>query len=377
MGRAVQHLLVTSGILSTVLSAGFAQVGGQFVGLDVRKVVFKTDHNVLRDYWTNYEGDGSSLFPLRGWEWYGTGEQPYVSYPVSHTKNTECKINVTYRVGPAGYEHFLEGFQSPPTDYLYFFKSGLTSTGDTLTTTEMTKSTPMINRIAVLPYTMIWKSGTQPGNFTDDKMVGHNIYVTWSTPFGSAPTYRRMHWVCSAAHWADTIEAAADGIWNALGDVDPPYEPGQRPLEEGATWKLLDGNVSGECDEQAMLMKLALNMLGISATVELIRASTDTDVLDLESQKMVDSNGDERPAFLVMDFDTGPGYNWNAFEACCVVDGKWYAVWPKWKALSALQMYRDLGFEQYWVFTVDDTAPTNPGWEVEEIVPGTGPVPKA
>jgi hypothetical protein len=78
-----------------------------------------------------------------------------------------------------------------------------------------------------------------------------------------------------------------------------------------------------------------------------------------------------------MDFDSGPGYDWNAFEGCCNTADKWYAVWPQYKADSALEMYRDLPFQQFWVYTQDGNEP----WTTKNaipvgVVPGTSEVPK-
>lgn len=137
---------------------------------------------------------------------------------------------------------------------------------------------------------------------------------------------------------------------------------------------MLDGVYSGECDEQAGLMKRGVNILGIQAQTHLIRASTNTNVLDLEWM-LIDVNGKKRKAWLMMDFDLGSGYDWNAFEGCCEAAGKWYAVWPHIKADSALELYRALGFQQYWVFTVNDVEPTE-GWVFESLA-DPNPVPKA
>ena len=178
----------------------------------------------------------------------------------------------------------------------------------------MVKTTPMPNMIVILNYRMEWLSyGTYLGIFEDYKMAGNNIYITWDTPFGSVPTAKRVHWACEKAHGSETIEQAADGIWHAIGEpVDPPYEPGERPLKEGADWELLDGLVSGECDEQANLMKKALNIIGVPAETWLVYDSrhNDPDVLSLDSRP---SGVPGYMEYLIL-MMPGP----NAFEGCVV-----------------------------------------------------------
>ena len=61
-------------LFACILCSGNAQVDPpppQFVGLDVIKVVFKTDHNVLRNWWVDFRREGGTLFDPRGWEWFG------------------------------------------------------------------------------------------------------------------------------------------------------------------------------------------------------------------------------------------------------------------------------------------------------------------
>jgi hypothetical protein len=102
------------------------------------------------------------------------------------------------------------------------------------------------------------------------------MYITWSTPIDPNPTAKRMGWACAAANWdghqgTQTEEDVADAIWNALAgnpphEPPPPNQPGP-PVKQGATWELLDGVYSGECDEQANLMRRGVNILGIQAGV--------------------------------------------------------------------------------------------------------------
>ena len=346
-----------------IMLSKFAVGQGMEIGLWLEYVLFESDHNVLRNWNTNFaDGEDAPLFNPRGWR---LNPPPEVANPVSHTKNQNVTIKVRHKVLPEELTyHFYSG---DPQNYLSFHDSGFPS--GTWHVTTMTSDFPLPNRSGVINYYMVWHALDGIWFLHFENMGNNLIYITWDTPIDQNPTLKRMHWAVTYANNSTTQEQAPDGIWNQLGDNAPPFEPGEKPLEQNATWKLLDGNVSGECDEQALLMVRAMRILGIPAELQLIRASTEGPVTDLESKEI---NG--RIAWLVMDFDMGPGYNWNAFEGCCVTAGKWYAVWPKAKANSAFEMYQLLDFQQYYIYTVRDRPPTMPGWIFDGVA--EGPIPK-
>ena len=157
-----------------------------------------------------------------------------------------------------------------------------------------------------------------------------------------------------------STRAVADAVWtrlaNGTGGTQPPFEPpsGKPLLPDGQNdWKLLDAVYCGECDEQARLMVRVLGVLGVPATSYLMRASLDTaDLFNVET-KMI--NG--RKAYLVMDFDMGTGYDWNNFEGVCNAGNHWYAVWPGYQADTALDLFRAISFQQYWVYTQENKEP--------------------
>lgn len=337
-----------------------------FVGLAVKRVVFTNDHNLLKNYNVNFEGDGSVLFAPRGWQLFDDGTS--VTNPVSITRNIIAAIEVDHRVGPAGNSYVLTGAAN--SIGAIFRTADLVSTGSW--TTDTIQSLAVLpNRIRSAGYGMQWTTSGDV-QFVYNGMGNGNIYITWGPPLNpsiNSPTLKRMHWAATVADSSTTEEEAADRIWNAIGEpADPPYEPYERPLQQLATWKLLDGNVSGECDEQAALMARGMWMLGINANVQLIRASTNTNVLDLEQRPSLAAPG--RPEWLILYSGSSP----NAFEGCCVTANLWYAIWPKHKSGSALQMLRDLTFTQAWVLTVDDEHPDTPA-RVEMIVQANVPKP--
>ena len=195
--------------------------------------------------------------------------------------------------------------------------------------------------------------------------TSHTVYVAYGTPSGSVVTEKRMSWACQKADGATSDSNVADKIHDALGNFDPPYEPGEKPTL-GSGWPLLAGTTYGECDEQAALMELGVELLGVSAYTDKVYASSNSgagNCLDLEDKT---EGGIKK--WLILDFDTGAGYKWNAFEGCCVVAGSWYAVWPKKKATDDYDMLKNkLAPQQYWVKTVDNKPPGTSNWAVEAV----------
>jgi len=363
-------LLVGHAFLGVLASAQPVEAG-----LEIQSFLFTSDHGILKSGPDNFASDGTATYSPRGFVWNG-GQSP-VANPVSHTRGLNVNVSIAHKALPAGYGYDLEGYLS---QWAFQFLSYGHSSGSVVTTPD-TSETPLPNYVTTRGYgTMQWHSFNI--GMGDTTTFGNVIFITWATPL-ETPTRKRLEWACNAAAWfpnlpTQTEEDVADGVWNALNN-DPPHEPGTpgKPLEQGATWKLLDGNVSGECDEQANLMRRAVNILGIDASVQLIRASTDANIFDYEKQYF-DIEGLERPAWLMMDFNTGSGNDWNSFEGCCNTANRWYAVWPHCKADSALDMYRSqLDFQQFWVYTSDNMEPftTREGYIVG-IVPGTSEVPK-
>ena len=211
-----------------------------------------------------------------------------------------------------------------------------------------------------------WKISLDGGNsYSLMASTDHILFQTWSTPTGTTNTAKRVDWSTWKADLAISDSAAANGIHNGLGNVDPPYEPGEKPTL-GNSWTLLDGGTYGECDEQAGLMEDCVEMLGISASTADVRASSNSgagNCLDQES-KIEESI----KKWLILDFNTGAGYNWNAFEGCCVTTGSYYAIWPKCKATDDYDMLKNkLATQQYWVKTYNDIQPGQSGWNVETV----------
>jgi hypothetical protein len=193
------------------------------------------------------------------------------------------------------------------------------------------------------------------------------FWVTWDNPlFGSSVgvTAKRVDWVTDKAKGCDSESEAADAIWGALADHDPPNETGG---DVGVGWELLDGQTHGACHQQAGLMMRAMHMLGIPASLAYVRGSRDSE--DCENLEGEDVGGVKQ--WLILDFGTGENHLWNAFEGCCSTAGAYYAVVPPLKAANAYGMLYALnqhyGVTQYWVETWDNTPPGDPEWSVRNV----------
>jgi hypothetical protein len=252
-------LVVAIASLSPVLAYG---QGDQAFTYEVTKVIFQSDHGLLRDGPNNFASDGTGLFSPRGFDMRSPPLEP-IANPISHTKNLQVVILLTHRALPAGSIFDNEGHSESWS--LQFLGSGYAS-GDYRTDGLTSQLPPLPNYDTIRNYAMTrsaWPEPNQPPCGGPSSNLGNLMYITWSTPIDPNPTAKRMGWACAAANWdghqgTQTEEDVADAIWNALAgnpphEPPPPNQPGP-PVKQGATWELLDGVYSGECDEQANLM---------------------------------------------------------------------------------------------------------------------------
>ncbi|MFA5344586.1 MAG: hypothetical protein WC381_11585, partial [Kiritimatiellia bacterium] len=332
----------------TILASNVFTVVGP--GVEMKKVEFTSDHGVLTDYNTDYSGSGGTVYNPRGWIKGGANN------PITHAKDSKITANVTLCVQPSGISFNLTG--DGPIGALDFHKTNLTSTAsDQVISVTSDEKLPI--GVDVLSNSINWSINVGGQTYGNESSGPHKIYVTWGSP-GSGPTLKRVNKVCNTASGQNTSESIADSLQSMVasnttfgsGDVDG--------------WALLDGG-SGDCDNQARCMKYTFEMPGAgSANVQFVRASSNAgqgNCLNLESRSV--SN---QTQYLVMDFDTGGGNNWNAFEGCCEAASHYYAITPKKKASNDYGMLQALGCQQFWVRTLYDILPGNEGWEVIEII---------
>jgi hypothetical protein len=328
-----------------------------FYKVQLLSLGFLTDHGVLCDE-TEVFADSGDGYPIPEWR---LDSEP--CSPISHNFGDTVSVVACVKVEPEGI-HFKIVGDGPA--YLDFEDTDCLSTGGPQNIT-MQAAAPLPAHVDHLQHDISWTiTLTDPET---DIEIGpittgtHDIMLTYDERMPSAgqATYIRMDWCVDAADGATDAEEVADGIQAGLGG-DPPYEPGEK-AGVGNGWELLDGDTYGECDEQADLMVHAVEMMGINGTVRLVKASSDSYCLDQESDEMEDDTW----VWLILDFNSGAGYNWNAFEGCCETASHYYAVWPQVKSDNDLDMLRDLGCQQYWVKTYNDTMPGLSGCAVETV----------
>ncbi len=316
--------------------------------VELKSVEFTSDHGVLTDYNTDYAGSGGTVYNPRGWVKNGANN------PITHVKDGKITANVTLCVQPSGISFNLTG--DGPIAALDFHKTGLTSSGSDQSI-SVTSDENLPASVNVLNHNINWSVTIGGQTYGDETSGPHKIYVTWSSP-GSGPTLKRIDKVCNTADGQNSTVGIADNLQDMVAS-DTTFGSGD---VDG--WALLDGG-NGDCDNQARCMKYAFEMSGAgSANIQFVRASSNAgqgNCLDLESR--VVSN---QTQYLVMDFDTGSGYNWNAYEGCCEAAGYYYAITPKKKASHDYGMLQALGCQQFWVLT--DVPPGTPGWGVIEVI---------
>ncbi|MDQ2986255.1 MAG: hypothetical protein M3R13_05975 [Armatimonadota bacterium] len=344
------------------------------MGLEIHSFLFTSDHGILKQGPDNFASNGLETYSPRGFLW-NNGLNP-IANPVSHTRNLSVNVTYSHKVTPSGIPYDLIGAQ---TQWAFSFLSTGHLSGTGVIPTDDISDAALPNYVARRDYNPMSWTSFNIGN-GNASTIGNVIFITWATPL-EVPTRKRLEWACDKAEWTSTAppqteENVADAIWDALKE-DPPLEPPyaetdpakKKKVLEGATWRLLDGDVSGECDEQANLMRRAMNIVGITATVHLIRASHNTAVVFDQESMLIDG----RIAYLIMDFEVNgspepaDSFAWNAFEGCCTTANKWYAVFPPMKEATAIDMFHELSFEQFWVYTVGNKVPGNGALEVEAV----------
>lgn len=353
----VEGIEASAAVRDVHLCLRYTAAGGQYVddyirltvlSVDIKKVEFTSDHGVLTDYNTDYAGSGGTVYNPRGWIKGGANN------PITHVKGSKITANVTFCVQPSGITFDLSG--DGPIDALDFYKTGLTSSGSDQTV-SITSDAEFPARVDVLEESVAWSIDVSDGpSYSGGSSGPHKIYATWGSP-GSGPTLKRVDKVCHTAWWQNSPESIADSLHDMVAS--------QTTFGSGGVdgWVLLDGG-SGDCDNQARCMKYTFEMLGAgAANVRLVRASTNSgqgNCLALESRVV-----NNQTHYLIIDFDAGAGYNWNAYEGCCEAAFHYYAITPKEKEDHDYDLLKALGCQQYWVRTT--VPPGSPGWSVVEV----------
>ncbi len=322
--------------------------------VEIQSLTFSSDHGLLRDNnadWT----DAGSVYSEPEWTSAGANN------PISQTKNTKLAVTVSLKVEPTGVPYVLVG--DGGENYVHF-TSGADTSDANFRNVSITADANLPDQVAILSKNITWTVRcTQPHpdfTVTADTTGPHKIYVTYGTPFGSVVTEHRVEWVTEKAQTLAGREACADKLYQEVSSNTTFNGSG---TTEG--WPLLGGG-SGDCDNLAQLLCYTVEMLGVdNAFVKLVRASSNAgagNCLDLETRNV---NGETQ--YLVLDFDPGPGYSWNAYEGCCNTVNSYYAmgVSPLLKRSDDYQILKGLSCQQYWVTT--NVPPGNPTWTVISV----------
>ncbi len=178
------------------------------------------------------------------------------------------------------------------------------------------------------------------------------MYVTWGN-LGPGPTLLRVAAVCEWAEGKTNEVSIADAIWTNVVQYTEFGPDGDKG------WELLDPPASGDCDDLASCMKVAVEMIGVEpAYVRFVSASTNAGAGNcLDQDSRIVSN---RIQYLILDFTTsGTNYNWNAYEGCCEVAENYYTfgLATNLKRENDYEILKALPCRQFWVTMQDDTEP--------------------
>jgi len=304
--------------------------------VDLKSVIFASYNAFLRNYNSDFSGDGTVEQRYNPYGWIKGG----ANNPISHTGDMNVTINETVCAKPAGVQIYIQGLSETPG--LSFASVWFVSAGvdQTFSLVSQDKLLPKVN---ILSDTTEWKVN---GGGTCWVSVGqsgpHKLYVTRGIPMGSLPTEKRINYVCSKASGLWDQSDCADAIWNAV-----PSGPGHFGVPVSASgWGLIDGG-QAECLGLADCMTFVVRMLGINAETKKVCASTDGGVgncLDVETRENCAS--DHGPEVLSLLFDIA-----NAWEGCCSAAGHYYALYPFKRATDDYAMLKKLvpsEAQQYW-----------------------------
>ncbi len=328
-----------------------------------------------KDKWAD-PGSGSHVYEEP--EWIRGGR----SNPVAHKKAKKLQLKLVLDVlldepGPLNYQLAGQG----DAGYWSFSKSGQwPGPGAGRVIDDVFGAQVLPDSVGILKdKTINWTITINGEPYGLGPSGPHTVYRTHDTPCDGKVTVMRLEGTaptnggcCSWAEGKSTPEPVADAVWNNLAEPnDPPYEPGEgKPVHQTTggshCWELMDGEFAGECDEQALLMDYACRVLGLAAHKRLVRASTNSDCLNVEKKTF---QGVVCP--LIFAANPGPSA-WQSFEGCCEVPaaGRYYALWPKLKADNDYDMAKNrLTEDEKW--TQWYVAPDEYG----QLVPVQGPVP--
>ena len=213
-----------------------------------------------------------------------------------------------------------------PNSYVDFTSGTTTATGSDQTLT-ITAAANLPGNIAVLSKSIGWDvkiTNPDPDLTLDtgDDSGPHKIYVTAATPSGSVCTEKRLNWSCTEASGKSDPEDIADEIYSALNTPPPYFQLGANAPDP--LWLLMAGSdYKGECVDLANLMKQALNLLGLSASIGYVYGSSDTNCYSTSPNAHETHTCENHGTEKIYVYSAG---GWNNWEAVCSAVGTLYAV---------------------------------------------------
>jgi len=199
----------------------------------------------------------------------------------------------------------------------------------------------------------VWRYETMPLNWSFQlqgestwnfiRTTNHDIFVSYDILYGSLPTPRRIQHECIFGLGSSDPAWITDQIHISLntGESFPPFNPHSPGVSSPWVndWRLMAGiPYAGECHDQAHLMNLMMQIIGLPAGMEyLTYASTDSDPTNREFRTAadlgvtVDIDGDGSPGEtdewleLIFNFPGPPTPNLNNFEGSIQVGSTFYA----------------------------------------------------
>lgn len=315
----------------------------QVFEFELKKVEFTSDHGVLTDYNTDYDGSGGTTYDPRGWEKDGENN------PITHTKDSKTTVNATFVMKPSGLDFKLDG--SCSETYLTFSKDGITSTGADQTV-SITSDGKLPNKVDVIENKEVeWEATVCDTKKSEKQKSGpHKIFVTYDTPKSYSPvTLKRITYATDKAKGKSSV---GDIISPIHTHVNSFFNLNASCYPNG--WKVLDGGGAGhDCRSLSECKREAVGVLGIAGSIDLVFPSTDNNVSSPETRAdpdITDTDGDHGTETLRV-YDGG----WNNYEACYKANGTWYLGGinsTQDTALKVLQHWLTLtGVKQGWRYT--------------------------
>jgi hypothetical protein len=120
--------------------------------VELKAVIFTSDHGVLRDYNSDFNGSGVTVYSPRGWVKGGANN------PVSHTRQTNVSVNVVVCAQPAGVNLSLNGTCAIPG--LSFPSTAFVSTGSDQSV-PVTSSQTLLRMVDIPNTSVSWAVNTQ------------------------------------------------------------------------------------------------------------------------------------------------------------------------------------------------------------------------